>query len=536
MASAAAPVVVGADQVLELLARLVDKNLAVYEEDEEGRGRYRLLETVRQYARDRLMESGEAETVRRRQRDHFLRLAEEAEGHLTGPEQARWYERLEAEHENLRLAIAWCERTPGDVQAGLRLAGALSRFWDVRGHIAEGRALVTSMLARPGAERRTGARAKALGAAAALAAEQGDFEAAGQAVRESLGIHRETGDKAGEAAVLMGMGFSQGDAGAARAYFEQSLALRRELGDVSGIAECLNHLGRFAWHQGDAAGARRLIEEALGLQRGLGNRREIALTLENLADLAVERGDYAAARPLQEEAAAIYRELGDKRRQADYLQALANQALALGEVERARAAYDEAVVLCREMDDERRLSHLTMLAGHLLLERGDFAAARARYEEGLAVRRAFRDEFNTGWALLELGHGAWCQGDWETVRGHVAEAAALFRKHGNRPGLLAALESLAGVAAGRGRAQDDPAALARAARLFAAAQGLHQSLRVPAVVFWRRSRARLLEAARGVLEGEAYARAREEGRAMSLEAALDYALEAEGERVPVRSS
>jgi non-specific serine/threonine protein kinase len=140
----------------------VDKNLAVYEEDEEGHGRYRLLETVRQYARDRLLESGEAEAVRDRHRDYFLAFAEEAEAQLTGSEQAAWYERLEMEHDNLRAALAWCQEASGGAAAGLRMVGALGRFWEVRGHTAEGRALTASMLSRPGAEPRTKARAKAL--------------------------------------------------------------------------------------------------------------------------------------------------------------------------------------------------------------------------------------------------------------------------------------------------------------------------------------------------------------------------------------
>jgi tetratricopeptide (TPR) repeat protein len=257
----------------------------------------------------------------------------------------------------------------------------------------------------------------------------------------------------------------------------------------------------------------------------LGDKREVASVLEGLAELAVERGDYATARPLQDEAATIYRELGDKRKQADYLQAMANQALAQGDVERARAAYEEAVVLCRALDDQRRLSHLTMLGGHLLLEQGEFAGARARYEQGLAVRREYGGDGEIGWSLLELGHAAWCQQDWVAARGYISEAAALFLKHADRASLLVVLESLAGVASGQGQDERDPAFLLRAARLFAAAQGLRQRLDISPVVFWRRSRARLLEAARDVVEGEAYAPAREEGRAMSLEQAVEYALE-----------
>jgi hypothetical protein len=135
-AASPAPVPLEAGQVLDLLAHLVDKNLVVYEEDEDGQGRYRLLETVRQYARDRLRESGAGEAGRTRHRDHFLALAEEAKASLSGPEQARWLDRLESEHENLRAALEWCivnddeegAQRNGVSSAGLRLSAATSRF------------------------------------------------------------------------------------------------------------------------------------------------------------------------------------------------------------------------------------------------------------------------------------------------------------------------------------------------------------------------------------------------------------------------
>jgi hypothetical protein len=131
-----------------------------------------------------------------------------------------------------------------------------------------------------------------------------------------------------------------------------------------------------------------------------------------------------------------------------------------------------------------------------------------------------------GWGLLELGHVAWLQRDWEAARGYVAEAAAVFPDHRL---LLAALESLAAVAAGQGQSEGNDAATLRAARLFGAAQGLSQSLGIPVPMWWQRFHARLLTAAREVLEGENYVKAREQGRAMSLEQAIEYATAREDE-------
>jgi non-specific serine/threonine protein kinase len=208
-------------QVLDLLSALVDKSLVVYEEDENGHGRYHLLETVRQYARARLMESGTEEAVRARHRDHFLALAEQAKPNLRGPEQARWLDTLEREHENLRATLEWCleaedeegaqQNSVSPAEAGLRLSGALSVFWQTRGHVSEGRQRFAAALSRPGAtapaqqQQRTKARADALNGAGNLAAFQGDFASARSLFEEALAIHSELGDKRGSALSLMNL-------------------------------------------------------------------------------------------------------------------------------------------------------------------------------------------------------------------------------------------------------------------------------------------------------------------------------------------
>ncbi len=144
--------------MLDLLTSLVEKSLVVYEQ-ETGEGRYRLLETVRQYARDRLMESGEAERLRAAHQSFFLAFAEEAIGHYSGPEQAAWFDRLEADHGNLRAALEWCgECEHGAESVCLRLVAALARFWVARGLFRQGREWIEAALSRKGAEGRTVAR------------------------------------------------------------------------------------------------------------------------------------------------------------------------------------------------------------------------------------------------------------------------------------------------------------------------------------------------------------------------------------------
>ena len=174
---------IDASDILDLLAQLVGKSL-VAAETEDGEARYRLLETVQQYGRDRLQESGEAEVVRRRHRDWYLGLTERAEPELVGAEQAAWLDRLEMEHDNLRAALMWSMES-GEMEAALRLVGAAWRFWSVRGHFKEGNRWLEAVLKRSKNASKA-FRAKALNAAGYLATSRGDYATARSFLEESL--------------------------------------------------------------------------------------------------------------------------------------------------------------------------------------------------------------------------------------------------------------------------------------------------------------------------------------------------------------
>jgi predicted ATPase/DNA-binding SARP family transcriptional activator len=301
-------------ELLDLLTSLSDKSLALYEE-REGQGRYNLLETVRQYAGERLEASGEVERVQERHLAYFLALAEQSEPHLRGPEQGMWLARLEGEHDNLRGALGWCQGQEEQAEAGLRLTTALCRFWEVRGYLSAGRAYLTEALSRVGTAERTQARAKALNGAGLLAYYQGDYGTARALHEESLAIKRELGDRQGIAQSLLNLGlmaFSQGDYKAARALSGESLAIHRELGDKRGIAMSLNILGLVADNQGDYGTAKALYEETLAINRELGHKRGISVALCNLGQLARRAGDYAQAHRLLTECLELDRQLGMK--------------------------------------------------------------------------------------------------------------------------------------------------------------------------------------------------------------------------------
>ncbi len=257
--------------VLDGLQSLLDKHLLQQDEGVNSEPRFTMLETIWEYARERLAESGEEEALRRRHAVYYLALAEAAEPALTGLQQAEWLERLDTEHANLRAVLHWAEER-GKAELGLRLGGVLGRFWLYRGYLSEGRQWLAGALAQ-GHQGPTALQAKALRVAGRLALDQGDYAQATALSEESLALSRELGDKRSIAASLRNLGVVarlQGDYGQARALHEESLALFRELGHKVGIAEDLERLAAVARSQGQAARAARLWGAAEALREALG--------------------------------------------------------------------------------------------------------------------------------------------------------------------------------------------------------------------------------------------------------------------------
>ena len=252
---------------LDGLSSLADKSFVRQEEDaRSGEPRFTMLETLREYASERLVASGEWEDARRTHANYFLQLAEEAEPHLTGHAQVAWLARLEIEHDNLRAVLRWALDSM-EIGLGLRLAGIVGRFWWVRGYLSEGRGWLDEFLvaANPRDDRAiSSAYALALNWAARLADKQGDYTRTAALAEESLSLFRELGDKRGAASALNILGraaMRQGDYARARALHEEGLALCRECGDTSGLAASLNNLGILVAEQGNYTQAMELHQE-----------------------------------------------------------------------------------------------------------------------------------------------------------------------------------------------------------------------------------------------------------------------------------
>ena len=346
----------GALDVLAGVESLLQQSL-LGQSEEGGEPRFAMLETIHEYARERLAERAETAELRRIHAACYLTLAQEAEPQLRGPEQGVWLARLEHEVGNLRAALSWAEQQ-GESETGLRLAAALWRFWDARGDLSEGRGWLERLLALDEQRGRAAApseRAKALHGVGVLAQAQGDYQHAAAFLTQSLSLSREASDKQGIANALGSLGnvaSDQGDYARAAALLEESLALSRELEDRQGIATTLNNLGNVAMEQGDYARATRLYEESLTLRQALLDAQGVASVLSNLGDAALHQGDYTRATALLEESLTLSRRLGDRRSSAIALINLGDTARRRGDAVQARARYVESLTLSRAMGDK----------------------------------------------------------------------------------------------------------------------------------------------------------------------------------------
>jgi predicted ATPase/DNA-binding XRE family transcriptional regulator len=350
--------------ILVGLAALVDQSL-LRQEDAGGEARFVLLETIREYATERLEASGEAAPLRRRHAAYYLALAEQAEPHFRGPQQVRWGERLEGELGNLRAALQWALEQ-GEREIALRLGGALSDFWIQRGHLSEGRGWLDAALAHRG-EAPAATQANALLAAGRLAWLQGDPAAATPLLAAGAARFREVGDRWGlghALTVLGGATVAQGDLARARTLHEAGAARFREVGDRWGLGYALFGLATVASEQGDGAAARPLYEESTALLRTVGDRWLLALVLSFAGDLALVADDHAAAGAWFEEGLAAARAVGSSWVISYNLAGAGAVALFLGDRTRAAALFREHVARARELGSKRILAlGLTGLAG-----------------------------------------------------------------------------------------------------------------------------------------------------------------------------
>jgi predicted ATPase len=299
-------------RAFDLLNELVEKSLVVLDVDTE---RYRLLETIRQYALEKLNDANEADDVRTRHLAFYLSFAEKARPELVGPHQGKWLALLDVERENILAAHAWAAHAPDGAQQGLRLVSAVKRYWMNRGLLGLGYRTTVEALSRPGTEARNEARYQALFDAGQIADFMGRYADAQMHLEESLGIARELQNRSRIPIVLNALALAshgQGHAPLALAYLEEGLAIARELGNRRQIAGSLTALAQVHRFQGDPDQAARLYEQMLEVARELGDQDVVAVGLLNLAMVAITAGDADRARGMLKEALAIAEQTGSK--------------------------------------------------------------------------------------------------------------------------------------------------------------------------------------------------------------------------------
>ncbi|MBI3459366.1 tetratricopeptide repeat protein, partial [Candidatus Acetothermia bacterium] len=467
-------------EILDLLTQLVDKSLVVAEERGEAT-RYRLLETVRQYAQIRLFEAGDAEIARDRHLHFFLELAEQAESRLRGADLKSWLDRLEMEHDNLRAALEWGRTHQQNTESALRLAGALGWFWEVRGYWDESRRWLEDILSQS-KNVLASVRAKALTAAGGLAWRRGEYSQA-------------------------------------TALSEKGLALSQKLKDKRGVASALNVLGLVAHYRGEFARATKAYRESLALCRSLKDKRGIASTLNNLGRVAYYQGQHAQAAKMLEESLRLWRELGDAWGTAMVLLLLGEVALSQGEHERARALLDEGLALCRSVGDKRGIALALNILGAIAHLQRDCERATAMLEESLRLCREIGDKRGLALALDILGVVSHLQGDPIRATAVLKESLALRRDLGDKRGIADCVEDLALI-----DLTQDPE---RAAKLFGMAEGLRQSIGAPLLPYERQEHDRNLTAVRAKLGEKTFEIFWKMGLAMPLEGVIRYALSEE---------
>jgi predicted ATPase/class 3 adenylate cyclase len=439
-----------ASNVVDLLTRLVDKSLVVPDQT-AGDQRYRMLETIRQYAREKLAAAQQSESLQMRHLNYFLRLARRAEPRLRSGEQVMWLDRLEAEHDNLRAALEWALKC-GELEAGVQLAADLARFWYIRGYWSEGRDWLARMLAATSAfdphdTELAEARADALNGAGWLADESGQDVAL---YDEALSLFRAQRDRWGAAFALRGLGATAANRGAyaeARKYLDESLVLFSAPPDPWGMALARFNRGWLASDQDEHEEAQAEWDDGLRLFEQTGDRWGIAVTKGALGYVYRIAGDYKRATALSKESLALFEEIGDKAGIATSLSRLAGVAYRRDDYKQATTLFEESIAVQRELGYERDTAVAYVSLALIACYQGDYARAEMLLQQSLAVWRELADNalgiarVNEAAALVAASGG-----DSERAEALWSDSLRVFRERSDRPGMVFALSGLARVA------------------------------------------------------------------------------------------
>ena len=474
----------GEPDALDGISSLVDKSLVRDGKPSGSEPRYELLETVREYAQEKLVESGDADEVRGRHAEYYLTSAEaigaEIDRGLIGQQREERLSRLRDEYANLRGALEWYA-SQDEAELSLRLANALYLLWYEDGQMTEGRQLLERALGTPGAA---------------------SAPSRGQALRDFIWTLGQMGDEA-----------------VAREYLEAALARDREQGDEAAMACDLENLAWMAQGRREYDLATAMAEETAALFRSMGNKQRLANVLCTAGEVADERGEHERARASYDEALTLAREMGDEHLTAHIIGLLGWTALHQGDAARATERYEESMARHLRLGGRRGIRGSLHGLGLAALQQGNYPLAVAHLDEHLVrtvdPRRA-GTSMHLAYSLRILAWAICYAGDVPRVRELLREAIEASQELGDQRGIAASLDGLAAVAAAEGDPMD-------AARIFGAAEGLRGGIRMPADQTERLLRRRWLKSVREALGPEAFDKAQVEGRVMTKDEGVAYA-------------
>jgi predicted ATPase/DNA-binding SARP family transcriptional activator len=461
-------------QVLEVMTQLLTKSLIVVSQEDGRARRYHLLEMIRQYAQEKLVEAGEEENVRAQHLGYFLNLSERIEHELVRSQQKEWYARANDERDNLRVALEQAGRS--DVEAGLYISSQLQNFWESFDN-QEGARWLAEFLQRPESHDYPMARAKALCARGWFLALAQQLEAARAAVEECLALYRAVGDQHGEVDGLNLRGFisiSDGDK-KVEYYCQQALALARSLGDLVRQATALNIMG---WEQND-------------LKRGFA---------------------------YWEEAISLYRQLGNWRYLANCLGRVGLSLILDGNVESAQKYLDESSLLYRQLNIHTDQRQLFSAYGHIALMRGDYEQARAYFQENARVAKELGNRLDYLWSNVRIGYADLRAGNISEARKVFVESAQEFQKDRYVIGVIFTLECMSHLYIPVGKAE-------RTARLIGWADETRTAIKDTRPLVEQADVDRDVATVVARIGKDAFEDAYNKGRAMTLDEAVSYALD-----------
>lgn len=467
--------------VFESLSSLVDKSLLIQERTSGAEPRYTMLETISEYALVKLNEAGEYDVARHLHARHYLHRVEQAEPGITSPERGIWLARLDTDINNLRAALEWYSQEESRSDLFMSLAAALGWYWLFRGLLSDGRVWLEKSLQHSASALPSSGRARALSALGRLAFYQGDFTYASTVLNESVSIFRELEDWRGLAFALAFQGVILAQQGDPRGYdlAEESTTLFRRLGDTWGLAYSLDHLAAVAIWLGNLDEAVAHYSESLDLHRQLGGEWDIAHELGALGRAALLQADYPAARVWLEEALTIQQQVGDR---WDIAQSIRN----LGDV-----------ALCQ----------------------ADYGGAASYYGQSLEMYQDLLDNLRTAALCRNLGHALFFQEDYDAAERMYRRGFSLYRDMKHEPGMVLCLVGYAGILRIGGQ-------LESSIRLLALVETLCVALRIIMAPADHIQFEHNLNMVRGMLDPEVFSNAWEAGRAMTMDEAADYCLQA----------